>query len=251
MEVRDWKSFWSNRWILSYLTDLRKKLDNKLYLIPINIQIKIIILKLCINRNPMSLPRELWNLICENISNDVKYFCNKKYVLDDDIYIKSEGTLKLFNVSEYKIMSQLENNNELFDITYHFDLSRKRIRGKKINDLEKYIKIGQLGTSGCCRCDYEPYIIVDINYEYHIVSIIKISAYETYTSSDPGLAKTIYIPRKSQIIMYTYEDFVHMGTPSDVHNYVYDLAQYDIMNILPKPINSNIRQNNSHFVNDL
>uniref|UniRef100_A0A6C0CCF7 Uncharacterized protein n=1 Tax=viral metagenome TaxID=1070528 RepID=A0A6C0CCF7_9ZZZZ len=213
----DWNDFWHNRTDLHYLNKLIiKHKFCKLSLIPIKLQINLIVLKLCINRNPL-LVSELWKIIFDFITRDIKYFCPKHISYDqNNIYNYPKNIFSSFS----------------FNITKHFSKNYER-NSICISKLTKYINKGQCGICGCNRSEYEKFIIIDINYEFQVVCCIY-----TYDINDTrGDPSYFYVDGVTEIQMYTFDDFVFMGAPSDEQVYMYDITiDADILDKLVKRI---------------
>jgi hypothetical protein len=113
--------------------------------------LSLTILKLCINRDRLNIPLEVWKKICDCIENDIEYFMPKNVQIDKPFILK------------------FYNNNNNFSLC---DFVKKTDPVA----LLKYIKVGdfllreyreiEVGT----LCEF--LIVLDINKEYNTIKFI-------------------------------------------------------------------------------
>jgi hypothetical protein len=153
-----------NRWSIKYLDDYIQKYINENILYPLSgssdqsntyivakLLLSLTIIKLCINRDRLTLPLEVWGKICDHIENDIEYFMPK--------YVKIDKPFTL----------ELYNNNKSFFLNDFV---------KKTDPVEllKYIKVGDFllrknsDTKFGMSCEF--LIVIDINKEYNIIKFI-------------------------------------------------------------------------------
>lgn len=86
-----------NRWNQKYLCEVMQhffyKNDNNWgyhsteYIIA-KIYLSIIITKLCIKRNNFGLPRELWDIICSFINNEIYFYLGREIIIFEYLNLK-------------------------------------------------------------------------------------------------------------------------------------------------------------------
>jgi len=64
-------SLFENKWNSDYLETFIDLYSERLLIV--KYQLSLLTLKLCINRDNLCIPKELWNIICEYIENEVRY----------------------------------------------------------------------------------------------------------------------------------------------------------------------------------
>jgi len=79
----------SNKWNCSFLTKLIEHHLEKIT--PVKYHLNLITLQLCIERNNLGIPKELWNIICKYIKYDIKHFKSNKWY---EIYCPRENIYK-------------------------------------------------------------------------------------------------------------------------------------------------------------
>jgi len=73
MSIDLWSQFQKHKYDVSYLTNLAEKHFNYHMITTIKYQINLITLKLCIKRDNLGIPKELWNIICGYIEIHIKF----------------------------------------------------------------------------------------------------------------------------------------------------------------------------------
>lgn len=197
----EWTTFYSDKWNLTCLrTLLYKTQHDKLFLIPIKLQINSVVLLLCINRNVPYLPKEIYEIIRENTQYHIHHFKPKKYAIHG--YYRTG----LF-VPKISLGSQFEH-----------------IKNNNVEKLQSYLKIGTIGRYRKRFIGHIYYIITDINYEYYTVSIIEIC------TGSPRSMKNI-----GYVTMFTFDDFVRLGDEYVMENYISNTIielEYSIKNVV-------------------
>lgn len=180
MYTYQWNNFLDRRWNISHLNQLKNYSQD--YIIPANLQINYLIIQLCCRRNNLNLPIEIWNIICEYIKKDIQYFSPKKWILS----------------KTFKLDIVFTGDKKGFSC----DLKKNFANFKDVSGLEKYIRIGKIGFFEDDDMLKKLFVIIDVNYEYKMISIIWTSAW----FSD---AVTMSIDTNGIVHVYTYDNFVH------------------------------------------
>ena len=161
MKSSAWEHFYCNRWDLTYLRKLLSKYKHdRLFLIPIKLQINSIILLLCIYR---ILPLEICHLIRDFTPNHMDHFRPQKYILKGD-FLLPDGSLRILSDTiqlDRKFLHCMNKHNLC------------NLAPGDVVQLKKYLKVGRVGSFGKPHYGYYPYIIIDVNDDYNTVSIIE------------------------------------------------------------------------------
>lgn len=204
MEIYDWNIFWRKRWSISYLINLAKKYENcQFYAIPIKLRINYLMVQLCCRRDNLTLPIEMWNIICEYIRKDIKYFCPKECIMPDDLVIRID-----------------HNIDTGFNLTKYF-INKYDVVPRDINEIEKYIKIGLVYCQGCRGFGYLFYIIVDINFEYKVISFIEEYDDNGHNFLSNDIITVIDFQKRNYIRMITYNNFISNGRYGDEDTFIF------------------------------
>lgn len=178
-----WEEFWLNRWDMSFLQSELIVSKNKLLLIMVRLQMNAIVLLFCIDR---IVPKEICNIIRDYTQFNINYFRPEQYKMNEDFIldITSRSTTNLNSKFNHCM-----GNVGLYNL------------GKDdVTELSKYLKIGTVGVFNLPYYGSLCYAIIDINYEYNTICIIK---------SDEKDRN--YFPKEGFLIMLTFDDFISLG----------------------------------------
>lgn len=215
MDLNKWNTLCDNRWNLSYLrTLLYNTQHDKLFSIPIKLQINSVVLLLCINRNTPYLPKEIRMCIYEHTQDYMAYFRPKRYKMDN----KSINiSLPFAFVPRVNLHSQFKHCIDKFGLVNFGN-----------NDIDKliiYLKIGIVGRYYETRIEYIYYIIIDINYEYQTISIIE-GGKNVWVRTCPL--------NEARVRTFTFDQFILLGykcLENKLSNMIIEL-KYSIENIV-------------------
>ena len=153
--------------------------------------------------NNLGLPNEIWEIICDFIENEIKFFIPAFIEFDNDIEI-------------------------FLQKAYCFNLSEKFIEGyecvKNPKGILEYINVGDIAIAGCCRSDCFFSIIVDIDIEHGLVTTIeKLDQNDRYLRFGKSgiIENTLYLKGRTQTRTFDFHDFLFSSTvKSDIEVHI-------------------------------
>jgi len=91
MSLDTWSLFHKHKYDINYLISLAKYNSNSnIFVIAMKYQINLITIKLCIKRDNLGIPKELWDIICGYIKKNIQ-LCQVKYESEHKAYCNLVG----------------------------------------------------------------------------------------------------------------------------------------------------------------